>query len=61
MCLGGSLVAAYRILVANLEERDYLEKKLDIDDSITFMLEINKYCKMCVLVLFFLENKTASP
>jgi len=54
-------VAAYRILVANLEERDYLEKKLDIDDSITFMLEINKYCKMCVLVLFFLENKTASP
>jgi len=41
VCLGGSLVAAYRILVANPEERDYLGK-IDIDDSITFMLTINK-------------------
>jgi len=41
VCLGGNLVAAYRILFASLEERDYLEK-LDMDDSITFMLAINK-------------------
>jgi hypothetical protein len=34
-------VASYRILVANLNERDYLEK-LDIDDSVKFMLPLKK-------------------
>jgi len=41
MCVFSSLVAAYRILFANLEKRDYLEK-LETDDGITFMLALNK-------------------
>jgi hypothetical protein len=53
-------VATYRILVANLEERGYLEK-LDVDESITFMLALKKYFKVCVLAVFFLEIQTASP